>query len=66
MAVLNTKGMEKLRQIQDKYKFMNAFELERQDVYEFCTRIKDAYHIGLCMEDEDVDFIENVLEKLCE
>lgn len=66
MVVLNAKGMELLGEIQDKYKFMNGFELERHDVYEFCTRIKEAYHIGLCMDDEDVDFIEEVLEKYCE
>ena len=65
MIILNPVGMERLGQIQDKYRFMNAFELEQDDVYEFCTRIIEAYHIGLCMDDEDIQFIERVLEKLC-
>ena len=66
MKILSAKGMELLGEIQDKYKFMNGFELEQHDVYEFCTRIKEAYHIGLCMDDEDIDFIEEVLDKLYE
>ena len=66
MKILSVKGMELLGEIQDKYKFMNGFELEQHDVYEFCTRIKEAYHIGLGMDDEDIDFIEEVLEKLYE
>ena len=66
MIILNPVGMERLGQIQDKYRFMNAFELEQGDVYEFCTRIREAYYIGLCMDDEDIQFIEKVLERLCQ
>ena len=66
MIRLNPVGMERLEQIQDKYRFMNAFELEQDDVYEFCTRIREAYHIGLCMDDEDIEFIEKVLERFCQ
>ena len=66
MIRLNPVGMERLKQIQDKYRFMNAFELEQDDVYEFCTRIREAYHIGLCMDDEDIEFIEKVLERFCQ
>ena len=40
MAVrLNDKGIEKLREIQDKYKFMNTFEIEQDEVYNFCSNI---------------------------
>lgn len=66
MIILNPVGMERLGQIQDKYRFMNAFELEQDDVYEFCTRIREAYHIGLCIDDEDIKFIEKVLERFCQ
>lgn len=63
MAILNKKGMELLEKIQDKYKFMNLFALEDTDVYAFCTRIKEAYKIGLCMDEEDIHFIDEVLER---
>ena len=49
MAVrLNDKGIEKLREIQDKYKFMNTFEIEQDEVYNFCSNIRQAYYLGLC------------------
>lgn len=64
MVILSAIGMERLRQIQDKYRFMNGFELEQHDVYEFCTRLREAYHMGLCLDDEDLEFIEEVLEKI--
>lgn len=66
MVILSAIGMERLGQIQDKYRFMNAFELEQDDVYEFCTRIRDVYYMGLCMDDEDIEFIEKVLDRLCQ
>ena len=65
MAVrLNDKGIEKLREIQDKYKFMNTFEIEQDEVYNFCSNIRQAYHLGLCLDDEDLDFIEEVMDKI--
>lgn len=64
MVILSAIGMERLGQIQDKYRFMNGFELEQHDVYEFCTRLREAYHMGLCLDDEDLEFIEEVLEKI--
>ena len=64
MVILSAIGTERLRQIQDKYRFMNGFELEQHNVYEFCTRLREAYHIGLCLDDEDLEFIEEVLEKI--
>ena len=65
MAVrLNDKGIEKLREIQDKYKFMNTFEIEQDEVYNFCSNIRQAYYLGLCLDDEDLDFIEEVMDKI--
>lgn len=66
MAILNSNGMKRITLIQDKYKFKNNFELEAHDVYDFCNDIKQAYYLGLCIDEEDLEFIELVLEKLCE
>lgn len=66
MIRLNSAGMERIGQIQDKYRFKNNFELEAHDVYDFCNDIMEAYYIGLCIDDEDLEFIEMVLEKICE
>lgn len=66
MIILNSNGMKRIALIQDKYKFKNNFELEAHDVYNFCNDIKQAYYLGLCIDEEDLEFIELVLEKLCE
>lgn len=66
MVVLNSVGMEKIEKIQDKYRFKNTFELEQHDIYDFCHDIKQAYYLGLNIDKEDLDFIDMVLEKLCE
>ena len=66
MAILNSNGMKRITLIQDKYKFKNNLELEAHDVYDFCNDIKQAYYLGLCIDEEDLEFIELVLEKLCE
>ena len=65
MVVLNSVGMKRIEQIQNKYKFKNNFELEAHDVYDFCKDIKKAYYLGLCIDEEDLEFIEMVLEKMC-
>ena len=66
MVILNSNGMKRIALIQDKYKFKNNFELEAHDVYDFCNDIKRAYYLGLYIDEEDLEFIELVLEKLCE
>ena len=66
MVVLNSVGMERLEQIQDKYKFKNNYQLEAHDVYEFCNDIRQAYYLGLCIDKEDLEFIETVLDKICQ
>jgi hypothetical protein len=64
MVILSAIGMERLGQIQDKYRFMNGFELEQHDVYNFCNDIRQAYYLGLCIDEEDLEFIEMVLDKI--
>ena len=64
MIVLNSVGMARIEQIQNKYKFKNNFQLEAHDVYDFCNDIKKAYYLGLCIDKEDLAFIEMVLEKM--
>lgn len=66
MLVLNSVGMEKIAQIQDKYKFKNTFEIEAHEVFDFCNDIKEAYYLGLCIDEEDLEFIEMVLTKMSE
>ena len=66
MVVLNSVGMEKIEQIQDKYRFKNTFQLEQHDIYDFCHDIVEAYYLGLNIDKEDLEFIDMVLEKLCE
>lgn len=66
MIVLNSVGMKRIGQIQDKYRFKNNFELEAHEVYDFCNDIKKAYYLGLCMDKEDLEFVEMVLEKMNE
>lgn len=66
MVVLSNSGMTKIERIQEKYKFKNNFQLEMHDIYDFCGDIKKAYHLGLCIDKEDLEFIDMVLEKLCE
>jgi hypothetical protein len=66
MIVLNSVGMGKIEQIQDKYRFKNNFQLEQEDIYDFCHDIKQACHLGLNIDKEDLDFIDMVLDKICE
>ena len=49
---------------QDKYKFKNNYQLEAYDVYDFCNDIRQAYYLGLCIDEEDLEFIETVLDKI--
>ena len=58
--------MEKLETIQDKYKFKANYQLEAHDVYDFCNDIRQAYYLGLTLDEEDLEFIETVLDKICQ
>ena len=64
MKRLNEKGMSRLGEIQIKYKFMDSFELEDDDVYEFCCNIKRAYELGLNLDDEDKNFIDMIFNEV--
>ena len=66
MVVLSKVGMERLEQIQDKYKFKANYQLETHDVYDFCNDIRQAYYLGLTLDEEDLEFIETVLDKICQ
>ena len=56
--------MERLSEIQSKYKFRNEFDLEQEDVEDFCRCIIKAYHLGLNLEDADYEFIEEIIDKI--
>ena len=62
MKKLNAKGMEKINEISTKYRFRDAYELEQEEVSNFCQALYQAYHLGLSIDDEDLDFIELVIE----
>ena len=64
MQVLNEKGMEKLNEIADRYRFRNTFELEQDEVYDFCHALLQAYQLGLRVYADDLDFIQMVMENL--
>lgn len=66
MNVFTNAGRKRIEQIQDKYKFKNNFQLEAFDIYDFCNDIKKAYYLGLCIDVEDLEFIDMALEQICE
>lgn len=57
---LSAKGMVKLNEISTKYRFRNDFELEQDEVYDFCDAFLRCVDLGLNAEQEDVEFIETV------
>lgn len=58
---LTENDMNRLGKIQDKYKFMDTFYLEEDDIYNFCDNILKAYKLGLSLEWIDRKFIETIL-----
>ena len=66
MNVFTNAGRKRIEQIQDKYKFKNNFQLEAFEIYDFCHDIKKAYYLGLCIDDEDLEFIDMALKQICE
>lgn len=51
----------KVNEIAEKYRFRNAFEIEQQEVMDFCRGIMQAQHIGLNLDEEDLEFVQNIL-----
>lgn len=64
MIRLNVKGMERLNAISNKYKFRNHFEIEQDEVYDFCDALIRCVNLGLNMDKEDFEFIIDVRDRL--
>ena len=64
MKRLNEKGMSRLGEIQSKYKFMDSFELEDDDVYEFCCNIMTACAFGLHLVAADTSFLAMIFAEM--
>lgn len=66
MKRLNAKGMEKLNEISTKYRFKSTFEIEQEEVYDFCNDILKAAYLGLDLNPEDLNWIAEVRDAMCE
>ena len=66
MKRLNTKGMEKLNEISTKYRFKSTFEIEQEEVYDFCNDILKAAYLGLDLDPEDLNWITEVRDAMYE
>lgn len=65
MKVLSSKGLEKMSELQDKYRFQTTFEItEPEKVIDFLTSLQHAYYYGLDVDDDDLDWIDKTLEVL--
>ena len=64
MVRLNVKGMEKLNAIADKYKFRNYYEIEQEEVRDFCNSLIRCVNLGLNVDQEDYEFIIDVINKI--
>lgn len=53
--------VERINEIADKYKFRNHFEIESQEVMDFCRGIMQAQHLGLNLDEEDLEFVQKIL-----
>lgn len=64
-VVLSKKGLEKISKLQDKYKFQTTFEIiEPEAVIDFLKDLRQAAFLGLSVEEEDSDWINNTLDVL--
>lgn len=64
MKRLNTKAMKKISEISTKYKFRDFFELEQDEIYNFCNAFLQCVVLGLNAESEDVEFITKIRDTL--
>lgn len=53
--------VERINEIADKYKFRNNFEIESQEVMDFCRGIMQAQYLGLNLDEEDLEFVQKIL-----
>lgn len=66
MKRLNSKGMQRLNEISDKYRFKSTVEIEQEESYDFCNDILEAAYLGLDLEPEDLEWIIEVRDAMCE
>lgn len=65
MKVLSKKGLERISELQDKYRFMDKFEIiEPEEVLEFLRNLKEAEYLGLDIDQADSELIDEMLENL--
>lgn len=65
MKVLSSKGLEKISELQDKYRFQNTFVItEPEEVIDFLTSLHHAYYNGLDVDHDDMHWIDEALEVL--
>lgn len=65
---LSKSGFERIATLQDKYKFKTGFAIEGNDAArEFVEDLRDCYYRGLDLEQDDLDWVEDMFDKLgCE
>lgn len=62
---LSVKGLERISQLQDKYRFQNVFEIsDTAEAIEFLQGLRKAYYEGLNVDEEDICWIKNALNVL--
>lgn len=64
MKILSVKGLEKLNDISNKYRFQNTFEIEQHEVSNFCHDLLCCVYLGLNIDEDDKVFVIDVIEKL--
>lgn len=64
MKVLSVKGLDKLNDIANKYRFQNVFEIEQHEVSKFCHDLLRCVYLGLNIDADDKDFIIAVIDAL--
>ena len=64
MVRLNAKGMERINEISNKYRFQDTFEIEQDDAYDFCAALLRCADLGLNIDAEDKAFITDVRDRL--
>lgn len=66
MKRLNTRSMEILNKISTKYRFKSTSEIEQEESYDFCNDILKAAYLGLNLDPEDLEWITEIRNEMCE
>ena len=65
MKVLSPEGLQKISDLQDKYRFQNTFVItEPEEVIDFLESLHHAYYDGLDVDHDDMEWIDETLEVL--